>query len=277
MLKALTNLPRRLVTDYLWSRRTRANEALRALPSDPPIYVFIKSWNRPLHLWASLDSFYRNTRIPCRFVLIDNASDDPMVDQIIASFSRRGMFHAVHKMPENIPENQQVIYAQHRADMGAYMALVDADVTVDDGQPDWLSRMLNVMQVRPTLGLLGTAVDLSDFIPPVQARQIAPGMPEDVLMSLIKANSPERAQPDAHGADIINPYKPAGRLLLARTETLDKTGALIGNKKLCEAVNNAGYDVGITPKVEHRHLSLLNLFDYPEYDYGQLQRYLGKI
>jgi len=102
-------------------------------------------------------------------------------------------------------------------------------------------------------------------------------MPEDVLMSLIKANSPERAQPDAHGADIINPYKPAGRLLLARTETLDKTGALIGNKKLCEAVNNAGYDVGITPKVEHRHLSLLNLFDYPEYDYGQLQRYLGKI
>ncbi|NRD89681.1 hypothetical protein C8024_09785 [Sphingopyxis sp. BSNA05] len=233
---ALKSLPRRLAKKYLWSRRMRATESLRPSPSASPIYVFIKSWNRPLHLWASLDSFYRNTKSPCRFVLIDNASDDPVVDQIIASFSRRGMFHAVHKMPENIPENQEMIYAQHRADMGDYMVLADGDVTIDDGQPDWLSRMLNVMQVRPTLGLLGTSIDLSDFISPVQARQIAPGMPEDVLMALIKAKSPERAQPDAHGMDIINPYKPAGRLLLARTETLDKTGALIGNNKLCEAV-----------------------------------------
>ena len=210
-------------------------------------------------------------------MLIDNASDDPIVEQIIASFSRRGMFHAVHKMPENIPENQEAIYAEHRADMGDYMVIADADVTVDNGQPDWLSRMLSVMQVRPKLGLLGTVVDLSDFISPEQARKIAPDMPDDILMELIKAHSPERGQPVAGGADIINPYKPAGRLLLARTETLDKTGALIGNKRLCEAVKNAGYEVGITPKVEHRHLSLLNLYDYPGYDYEQLQRYLGKV
>ena len=92
---------------------------------------------------------------------------------------------------------------------------------------------------------------------------------------LVKDRCPERRQPAAGTAEVINPYPPAGRLLLARTQVLDVTGALIGNRRLCAAVEAAGFEVGIAPSVVHRHLSLLNLFDYPGYDYAQLHHYLG--
>ncbi len=266
----------RIVQKFHWRWRMRPVRAAAPSQDDEIVYIFIRCWNRPLHLWASLDSFFRNTRTPCRFVLIDNASDDPLVDEIILSFDRRGMFHSIHRMEENSPENMERVFAQHRPELGTFVVLADADVTVDAGDPDWLSRMVSVIRTRPKLGLLGTYVDLSDFVSASRAKQVAPDMPEALLMELIKARSPERNQPDAGTADLVNPYDPAGRLLLARTETLNMTGALIGNKRLCEAAVKAGYDVGITPRVEHRHLSLLNLFDYPEYDFGQLQQYLGK-
>ncbi|MEI9849742.1 MAG: glycosyltransferase family A protein [Sphingomonas sp.] len=241
-----------------------------------PVHVFIRCWNRPSHLWASLDSLYRNTTTPCRFVLIDNASDDPEALRVIEGFARRGMFGAVHRMPRNDPGNQQEVYALHRAALGPFLVLADADVIVDAATPDWLDRMLRVMRARPRLGLLGAAIDPSDFVSMERARALAPEAPDAVLERLVKANSAERRQPPLDSrAEIINPYPPAGRLLLARTEALDRTGALIGARRLCAAVEAEGFEVGITPQVVHRHLSLLNLFDYPDYDFAQLHRYLG--
>jgi hypothetical protein len=70
-----------------------------AMPQDlttsRPITVFIHSYNRPLYLWASLDSLYRGTRHPHRFVFLDMASDDRLVRQVVAGFERRGMFSGV--------------------------------------------------------------------------------------------------------------------------------------------------------------------------------------
>ena len=67
-----------------WRQRTRAVHLAReqALPV-APVHVFIRCRNRPSHLWATLDSLHRNTRTPCRFVLIDNASDDPETLRVI--------------------------------------------------------------------------------------------------------------------------------------------------------------------------------------------------
>jgi hypothetical protein len=41
-------------------------------------------------------------------------------------------------------------------------------------------------------------------------------------------------------------------------------------------VRAAGYHTGIANGVRHRHLSLLNLFDYPDYDVKQVRRYLAE-
>jgi GT2 family glycosyltransferase len=66
-----------------------------------PIPVLITSYNRPLYLWACLDSLYRHTRHPHRFTIIDMASEDPLVDEVIAGFARRGMFTEVIRAPRN--------------------------------------------------------------------------------------------------------------------------------------------------------------------------------
>ena len=59
-----------------------------------PIAVIILSWNRPLYLWAALDSLYRHTRQPARFILVDNNSDDPGVRDVVTGFTRRGIGYA---------------------------------------------------------------------------------------------------------------------------------------------------------------------------------------
>jgi len=65
--------------------------------------VFILSWERPLYLWACLDSLRTQTKTACRFVLLDNDSQDPLVHRIIESFEARDLFHKVHRRKENSP------------------------------------------------------------------------------------------------------------------------------------------------------------------------------
>ncbi len=237
------------------------------------VYVLIRAWNRPLYLWACLDSLYRFTRHPCRFVFIDNASTDPLVRQIAAGFERRGMFHAVHFMERNHADNQRTVLAQHRAAMGSHFALLDADIVVQQSDPDWLQCMLSVAERDPMLAAVGSALDRSDFIDPDWAQRAAPEMPREQIHDLIKAGSPER-RTLVSDADLINPFPPAGRLLLLRTEAIDQVGLEVGNRRLCEAVRGVGYRVGIATRARHRHLSLLNFFDYPDYDFADVRRYL---
>lgn len=237
------------------------------------VYVIIRSWNRPLHLWACLDSFYRATTSPCRFVFLDNGSTDAVVRPIVAGFERRGLFTAVHFMERNHAANQRLIVEQYRPQMGRYCVLVDADVVVEKTAPDWLQRMAGIMERDPRLGVLGSMVDRSDFVDPARARHAAPELSEDLIDQLIKARSPERRLPEST-AEQIDVIPPAGRLLMMRTEVLDKVALPTGNVALCEAARTAGYRTSIANTVRHRHLSLLNLFDYPDYDVTQLRQYL---
>ena len=66
-----------------------------------PVTVLITCHNRPLYLWACLDSLARHTRHPRRFTMLDMASADPLVAQVIAGFERRGMFSQVIRAPRN--------------------------------------------------------------------------------------------------------------------------------------------------------------------------------
>ncbi len=116
-------------------------------------------------------------------------------------------------------------------------------------------------------------MDGSDFIDREQARRLALGLTDYELDQLVKARSPERNIPHSED-EIITPFNPPGRLMLLRNEALDQIGLRIGNTALCQAAREAGFQVGIAPAVRHRHLSLLNLFDYPEYDFAQLKDYL---
>lgn len=279
-MKAMTQrVYRRLLglTGKFWSK-IRLKPAVPATTTEEtrdvgPVYVFIRTWNRPLYLWACLDSLYRQTRFPCRFVLMDNHSSDPLVAQVIAGFQRRGMFHAVHMMDHNHGANQTMLFFKYRREMGRYFVLLDGDITIEPSEPDWLACLIQRAETRPHLAILGSMIDRTDFVDPQAARRLAPNLPEDDRDRLIKTRSPER-RPSPEHDEVIDPYTPPGRLLLLRTTAIDAIGLRIGNMTLCQAAREAGYQVGVATDVRHRHLSLLNIYDYPDYDFAQLSRYL---
>jgi hypothetical protein len=232
-----------------------------------PVTVLIVCYNRPLYLWACLDSLDRGTRYPHRFTLLDMASEDRLVDQVIAGFERRRMFSQVIRAPRNHPQELWKTLWSLVDGAGEFFGYVDGDVIVEDRDPCWLGAFVALMEQHPRLAMVGPAIDKRDFVSWERARALEPDIEGDRLADLIKLHSPERNQnvnrTDAH--DLVYPHNPPGRLLLMRCTALTRIGA--GTDGLLDRkFRDAGYETGIATGVRHRHLSLLNLFDYPEYD-----------
>jgi hypothetical protein len=239
------------------------SNSLRETGRMEPITVLIWSWNRPIYLWACLDSLYRYTRRPARFILIDNHSDDPLVHEVICGFERRGMFHAVERAPPHIGCVSDAAH-YYRPILGEFFVFIESDAVVFDTEPCWLSRLCSLMDAHPNLGMLGSYIDGTDFVDPERAAEVAPDMEEARRDFLIKKHSPERGLPAIPPAqEIIDPFNPPGRLLMLRTWVLD----LIGPDDWADSVlyrklKEVGVDAGIATEVRHRHLSLVNFFDY---------------
>jgi len=231
-----------------------------------PVDVLIACFERPLHLWACLDSLYRHTRHPHRFTLVDMASADPMVPRVIASFERRGMFVNVIRAARNDPAELWNV-ASAFARTGEFLGYADGDVTVEDVEPCWLGTFVTLMEQHPRLAMVGPTVDKRDFVSWQRARSLEPGLDEAQLAELIKLHSPERDQDvgGTEGESLVHPHNPPGRLVLMRCAALLKIGGGTDGF-LDRKFRDAGYETGLAVNVRHRHLSLLNLFDYPEYD-----------
>lgn len=228
--------------------------------------VFILSYNRPLYLWACLDSLWRYTRHPCRFILADNNSPDAQTREVIEGFERRGMFHAVHYCTENSPGRVPWMLEQHQDLIGDFYCLIESDVSVFDTAPCWLERMMNHMRRHPTLGMLGSLVDKSDFVDYDAARKLEPVLPEADLVDLIKNRSPERNIAEHGPDDLITDFNnPPGRLLLMRTAAVAQA-PYTSDYHWSQRMKAAGYITATAADVLHRHLSLQNFYDYRDYD-----------
>ena len=55
---------------------------------------------------------------------------------------------------------------------------------------------------------------------------------------------------------------------MMRTDAVRETG-LWPDGALDRKLSERGYETGIATQVRHRHLSLLHIYDYPDYDYEQ--------
>ena len=236
-------------------------------PMAMPIDVIVAFRNRPIYLWNCLDALYRHTHHPARFTLIDIASDDPAIPAVVEGFKWRGMIAKSVRMPENDPKLLiQYIFDQY-SELSDCFAYIEGDAAVVDNGVCWLGEMAALMAEDAQLAMLGSVIDKRDFIAPNQARQVQPDLTEDRVWALAKLGSPERDQqvPEEAGVRIFSPHNPAGRFLLLRKQALAEVGAgedwLLHQKLIA-----AGYRTGIAARVMHRHLSLLNLFDYADYD-----------
>lgn len=235
------------------------------MSTNPPPVVFILCWERPLYLWACLDSLYRNTRTPCRFVLVDNASRDPLVGQVIRGFERRGMFHAVHRRHENSPEALNLALREHAQELGDYIAFVDSDVLVTPSSPSWLETYVALTRANPDIAMLGSLVDKSDFVDSGWAARRFPELSTSDRDFLIKGNSVERKLDDEYVEELIDPFNPPGRLLFLKTSFILEVGD-IRDLLMYKEAKRLGYRAAIATRVRHRHLSFQNIFDHPEFD-----------
>jgi len=227
--------------------------------------VFILSWERPLYLWACLDSLRRTTRTNCRFVLLDNASSDPLVHAVIDSFETRGFFHRVYRRTENSPYALTEALAAHKKELGGYFVYIESDVALLPANHCWLGKFMELCRANPDIAMLGSLVDKSDFVDPAWAAGRFVQMDAKRLDFLIKGKSPERQLEDNPTEELIDPFNPPGRLLMLKTEFIDKVGDLPDRAMYREA-KRLGYRAAIATHVRHRHLSLQNIFDYPNID-----------
>jgi hypothetical protein len=236
------------------------------------IPVFILSWNRGVYLWACLDSVGRCTRYPARFILADNASTDPVVDSVISGFERRGLFSTVYRCADNDPDRLKWMLDRHRHELPEYYAFIESDIQILPSSPCWLETMKELMDANPKLGMLGSLIDGSDFIALEDAKRLAPAVDDGTLRNIIKHASPERHLQPEYDAPLIRPFNPPGRLLLMRAATIQDI-PIERDGTWDKTLRSAGWETGIATAVRHRHLSLLNLYDYPEYDAVERERF----
>ena len=189
---------------------------------------------------------------------------------MIAGFTRRSMFHSIERTEANLETTAYRAMRRYRDLYGEYFIFIENDVVVFNTHPCWLSRLCALMDEHPQLMMLGSHVDPSDFIDPVVARMVAPDLDDSRLAFLIKADSPERRLSLWPAAEpLIEPFNPPGRLLMMRTGILDLPGIdHCDDGELYQKVKDAGFEAAIATGVRHRHLSLLNFYDYPEYSGG---------
>jgi GT2 family glycosyltransferase len=226
--------------------------------------VLILCWERPLYLWASLDSLYRHTRTDVDFVLMNNHSQDPLVAKVLSGFNRRGMFSEIVDSPTNDPLIVEKTLRRLRDDLGEYVAFVETDVLVERGSECWVATMARIMDENPKLAMLGSQCDKSDFVDVAATSSRFGFEVDDYMAQLLKANSPERSSyvlPGKLGA----PHNPPGRLLMLRSTPVIEVG-FAADGILYGRLQKIGYEGRITGDVIHRHLSLLNFYDYPDYD-----------
>ena len=236
--------------------------------------VFVLNWERPIYLWTCLDTFYRHTTAEARFVFADNASTDPGVAPVIDAFERRGMFHAVYRGATNDPMRFPRMIEDHWDEIGDYLVLLEADTAILESDPCWLSIMTQEMDRDPEIGSLGSRVYQPDFVPLKEARRLRPDLSEEDLAFLIKAKAPMRRY--VHTDEpLVSPHNPPLRLLMMRKTAYEEVG--FGRDTLIhKRMKQAGWKSLISTRVVHRHLSLLNIYDYPEYGRGHRNAFFNR-
>ena len=227
--------------------------------------VFILSYERPLYLWASLDSIYRATRSDVNFVLIDSASQDPLVHKVIEGFRRRGMFYDVVKLRENNIDWAQPFFDDWYPRLGDYFFFIESDVIIREEPTCWVERMSQLMERNPKLAMLGSMIDRSDFTQPKEIECRLSRPLTDIEMRQLKLASPERTMRQIAADELSSPFNPPGRLLALKTHAVKEC---LGNfmqyrdSKMHKILISNNWETGIYGGVVHRHLSLNNYYDY---------------
>lgn len=255
---------------------------------DKVITIFLASWGRPIYLWTCLDALSRYTRLPFQVVLLNNAHPDRLqsnlVEEVISSFSARNMFAEIVMFNDNSFDNIERAYKSRLSDVGANHIFMESDAVICERNDCWLETMQRIMINNPSIGMLGSMIDARDFVSKETALSLVNNNQETANF-LAKLQSPERgfinsseltdSLADFFVTEHPFPIKtPPGRLLMLHTETMMSLG-LHADVTLAQKFRQLGMTPAITPLVKHRHLSLLNIYDYKDYSAESRNRFFS--
>lgn len=239
-------------------------------------HVFILSYERPMYLWATLDALYRNTQTEARFVLLDNASKDPGVRQVVEGFVRRGMLAEVEWGETNDPQRLEKAIDARRSELGERFFFVENDVVVPS-EVCWIEAYDRVAyqerEAGRTVGVVGSFCDPTDFPNVNHVKSLYPDASEKDINFLAKSTSPERNFDIPEGMDIWpdQDQHPPGRLIRVDCEAYDKVG-FCGDALFGKRLRESGYTTKVCTRFRHRHLSLMNAYDLDDADYAEKRR-----
>jgi len=178
-------------------------------------------------------------------------------------------------MDFNSRDNFGVIFKKHYSSIGDYFFFIESDVQILTD--NWMSLMIQYYE-SDNFGFLGSAVDQSDYI---NANSICDIYKKTILDKemtfLAKLDDGERDRDfsgkgiykDEKGKNTGKNHIPPARLSLWKTDLfyrhIDNMNYIYSDCRFGKYVMNEGYKVGIIKELKHRHLSLMNYYDYTDY------------
>jgi len=131
--------------------------------STPVCDLVLLSWNHLEETTPCLESLFQHTDVPARLFIVDNGSEQP-VRQFLHTVRPRGAIQAVtllqNETNEGFPKGMN---RGMRASQASYVCLLNNDLVF---APAWLSRMLEVAQAHPEIGVLNPTSSTFGNSPP---------------------------------------------------------------------------------------------------------------
>jgi hypothetical protein len=189
-----------------------------------------------------------------------------LVGHVIASFEKRGLFREVVRFPTNSFENIKSAYRERLQHVGPLHVYMESDAILCERSGCWLGEMQRIMAANPAIGMLGSLIEPRDFVTAEVALRLTGDDPATAAF-LAKLGSPAWADTSRDFFSTEPPCpiaNPPGRLLMLRTDSMVDIG-LQPDADLAAEFRRRGMRPSVTPLVRHRHLSLLNVFDYEDY------------
>lgn len=238
--------------------------------------IFILSWNRPIYLWVCLDSIYRHTKTPCKIIIADNNSSDPLNQSVIESFDKRNLFDHILLYKENDPFRFKELIKEYWDKIDDFFVLIEGDIEIlpsIDGNC-WLGKMLSFMEQNKNLASIGSRVYKPDFVSFNRAAELEPNLSKKEIDFLIKTHAPMRNY-NVTNELLIEPHNAPLRLMMIRKTAYEKI-EFGRDTYIYNQFKSLGYDAKISTEITHRHLSLLNIFDYPDHSLNKRDNFFNR-
>lgn len=232
-------------------------------PSPVPYKIVMTVHGRPIYTYMTLDALARTTHSPYRLTIVHHRTGPTLNDEIIQSFINRGVIHNV--VEQTAKEFDWSAFAQTMCDSvereDEFVFRLDDDVVIEPSETCWIGSMVAAMRADPKLAMVGSAIDKRDFIDPgALAVDLGRALTAEERQ-MIKSDSPERKQKFAPNQGLFTGHNVAGRFLGLRIAAL-AGGVPILDSLLDKALKERGWKTGTLAAIRHRHLSLVNYYDY---------------